>query len=80
MKVVNIETETFNRILRELRASGWTKVGDYDDADDNNDEGVVVLMKDGTNLRFEWSNWSAGTVIGPDALVREIRGRYLLRR
>ena len=79
MRVVNLNTETFYRIMDELRAAGWNPVEEYDHADDGMDGGIVVLIKDGLNLRFEWDSWSAGTIVGPDAIVRELRGKYCMK-
>ena len=79
MKVADIPTDTFNRIVKELRADGWRKTEEYDNFDAWIDYGMLVLEKDGTSLRFEWDNWMEGAVDGPDEVVQEIRGKYSLK-
>lgn len=79
MKVADIPTDTFNRIVTEFRADGWKKTEEYDNMDAWIDYGMLVLKKGGASLRFEWDNWMEGTVDGPDEIVQEIQGRYYLK-
>lgn len=79
MKLAGIPTDTFNQIVKELRADGWTKTDEYDNVDAWSDYGMVVLKKGRASLKFEWDNWMEGTVDGPDEVVHEIRTRYSLK-
>lgn len=79
MKLVDIPTEIFNGIVKELRANGLRKTEEYDAFDAWIDYGMVVLEKSGVRLRFEWDNWMEGTVDGSDEIVQEIRARYGLK-
>jgi hypothetical protein len=45
MLICNIPTETFNRIVKDLRADGWRKAAEYDGFDAWIDYGMIVLRK-----------------------------------
>ncbi|MEW6305722.1 MAG: hypothetical protein AB1705_19765 [Verrucomicrobiota bacterium] len=69
MKLADIPTDTFNRIVKELCADGWRKTSEYDNFDAWIDCGMVVLKKGRVRLRFTWDNWTEGTVDGPEEIV-----------
>ncbi|WP_035615968.1 hypothetical protein [Haloferula sp. BvORR071] len=73
MKIEDIPTATFNLISDELVAAGWKVIEEYDGFDAWIDYGLLVLSKDGVNIRMEWDNWMEGIIEGPDHLVGPIR-------
>ena len=79
MKISDIPTETFNRIIDDLRSQGWKKIEEYDGFDAWIDYGKVVLRKSGEHLVFEWDNWEEGRVEGADATIAEIARAYGLK-
>lgn len=79
MKISDIPTETFNRIIDELRSQGWKKIEEYDGFDAWMDYGKVVLRKSGEHLVFEWDNWEEGRVDGVDATIAAIARAYALK-
>ena len=79
MKVSDIPTETFNRIVKDLRSQGWKKIEEYDGFDAWIDYGKMVLRKRGEDLVFEWDNWEEGRVDGADATIAEIVKAYGLK-
>jgi hypothetical protein len=80
MKLCDIPTDVFNRIVDQLRAEGWKKTDEYNGFDAWMDYGSVVLEKSGVSLRFEWDNWMEGKVDGPDDVLAEISTRFRLSR
>lgn len=79
MKLVDIPTEEFRRIVKDLRADGWRKTEEYDGFDAWIDYGLIVLERNGVSTKFEWTNWMEGTMEGPEAVVLEIRSKYGLK-
>ncbi|MGV3661900.1 MAG: hypothetical protein ACO1TE_17060 [Prosthecobacter sp.] len=79
MKITDIQTDIFNRLVEELQAEGWRKTEEYDGFDAWIDYGLIVLMKEGACLRCEWDNWMEGSLEGPDEVVQAIRGGHGLK-
>jgi hypothetical protein len=79
MTVTDIKTDTFNRIVKELRSAGWKKIEEYDNVDAWIDYGMVRLERKGVTLKFEWTNWDEGSVEGPDEPVQAIKSKYDLK-
>ena len=78
MTVIDIKTETFNRIVKELRSEGWRKIEEYDNVDAWIDYGMVRLKKNDVTLKFEWTNWEEGSVEGPEEIVQALKTTYHL--
>ena len=76
MLIENIPTDLFNRIVDDLRTDGWTVTYQYDNMDAGVDYNLIRLMRNGVELKFEWTNWDEGSVDGADDEVRSLALRY----
>ena len=74
--ILDIPTDRFNVIVKELLASGWVKSYEYDNSDARVDHGRIDLTKGSVKLQFEWDNWSEGQIIGPRFEVAEVARQY----
>ncbi len=79
MKVADIPTEVFNRIVKDMHLQGWRRIEEHDNFDAWIDDGKVVLNKSGDALTFKWDNWMEGSVGGPDSVARAMRAKYDLK-
>lgn len=70
--IKDIPTEQFNDIIRGLIDEHWTKTYEYTGFDAWIDYGCVNLRKDGHRLKFEWDNWTEGSVEGSPQVLAEI--------
>ena len=77
MVLSDIPTETFNQIIADLCTEGWTKSAEYAGMDAWIDYGMVVLKRGRDFLKFEWDNWSEGSIEGSDTHVQAIKDRFL---
>ena len=73
-----VETARFNRIIADLSARGWRKVGEYRGVDAWIDYGRIVLKKGRRRLVFEWDNWDEGSIEGKADVIEEIAAAYRL--
>lgn len=78
MKVADIETNKFNRILRDLQQNGWLKTTEYSGVDAWIDYGMVVLQRGASAVKLEWTNWDEGAIEGPEEVLVELQKRYSL--
>jgi hypothetical protein len=79
-KIENISTETWHRIMDDLKDSGFSAVYEYDGMDAGIDYNRCDLLSgDGGELIvFEWDNWSEGEVKAGMARLEELRDKYRL--
>ena len=70
--IKDIATARFNQLLATLLADGWNKTFVYDGFDAWIDYGCVKLEREDVELRFEWDNWTEGSVEGPARVIEEI--------
>ena len=70
--IKDIPTDQFNQIIRGLIDEGWAKTYEYSGFDAWIDYGCVKLRKDRKNLKFEWDNWTEGSIEGEPRLLEEI--------
>lgn len=76
--IKDIPTQQFNQIIQGLIESGWVKTYEYSWPDAWIDWGCVKLKKNGKRLKFEWDNWTEGSIEGkPDVLEDIARSRGL---
>lgn len=62
--IKDIPTDQFNQIIRGLIDEGWVKTYEYSGFDAWIDYGCVKLRKRRQKLKFEWDNWTEGSVEG----------------
>jgi hypothetical protein len=74
--IKDLPTSRFNRLVEELVAKGWRKVGEYKGVDSWIDYGRIRLERDGIRLKLEWDNWTEGSVEGPRNAVEQIANEY----
>lgn len=79
-KIENIETQTWHRIIEDLKASGFEEVYRYAGADAGIDYGRYDLVnRDGGELLiFEWDNWAEGEIKAGPARLAALRETYHL--
>jgi hypothetical protein len=77
-RINTVSTERFNEVLAACKRDGWRITYEYDGWDAWIDYGRVDLMKDDSKLRFEWTNWREGEILGPGALLRRLAEQYKL--
>ncbi len=73
LKIDNISTNDFNKLLSTLLKSGWHKTYEYDEFDAWIDYGKVVLKKGTEEIVFEWDNWSEGSIDASEEIILSIK-------
>ena len=69
--IKDIPTKQFNQIIRGLIDEDWVKTYEYTGFDAWIDYGCVKLQRNRQKLKFEWDNWTEGSVEGrPEALSK----------
>ncbi|BCM89897.1 hypothetical protein IAD21_01747 [Abditibacteriota bacterium] len=72
MKIEDIPTEQFQRIMKTLVSNGWQCIYEFDGVIAWVDYGEVHL-KNGNNLvKFVWDNWTEGEITA-DREIEEVR-------
>ena len=74
--IKDIPTEKFNELIGELISKGWRKSYEYDNYDAWIDYGCMHLRRKLSLLKFEWDNWSEGSIEGPRLLIEAIAKDY----
>ena len=77
--IKDIPTDQFNEIIKSLAEDGWSLVSEYSGHDAWIDYGRVKLRKGGRRLKFEWDNWTEGSVEGKPEVLDEIASRHGLQ-
>lgn len=79
-KIENIKTETWHRIMSDLRRSGFREIYRYEGADAGIDYSRYDLMNqaDDELIVFEWDNWGEGEIKGPPSRLETLREEYRL--
>ncbi|HEX8503003.1 MAG TPA: hypothetical protein VF659_20635 [Pyrinomonadaceae bacterium] len=79
-KIENVKTETWHRIMGDLRAEGFEEIYIYAGADAGVDYSRYDLRhRDGGELIiFEWDNWSEGEIKADPSRLESLRERYRL--
>tara|TARA_R110002050_G_C8657940_1_gene490835 strand:+ start:47 stop:349 length:303 start_codon:yes stop_codon:yes gene_type:complete len=57
-----IETNLWNKILKQLVADHWIVKFKYDNFDAGIDYDLVILKKGGEEILFGWDNWFEGEI------------------
>lgn len=78
MKLVDIKTETGNKILEDLLSEGWKKTHKYSPVafDKGIDFDSYVLKKDNSKLKFKWTNWFEWEIFGEKNELQTIAKKY----
>ncbi len=76
--IKDIPSERFNAIIEELRADGWRLTAQYEGVDAWIDYGSLKMRKGGRRLKFEWDNWTEGSIEGRRTLIEELSRRFQL--
>lgn len=71
--ITDIKTETFNKLIADLCAEGWTKIREYDAFDAWIDYGMIILRRDKQRLKCTWTNWDEGKIEGAPEVITELR-------
>ncbi len=79
-KIQDIKTETWHRIMDDLRAEGFEEVYCYAGMDAGIDYSRYDLKhkEGGELLIFEWDNWAEGEVKADPPRLEALRERYQL--
>lgn len=77
MRLENIPTPAYEQIIADLNATGWKQTAGYGGFDAGIDYASTTLKKQGCTLKFEWKLYFEGQVVGPEALLRELKQMYL---
>lgn len=79
-KMENIKTETWHRIIDDLKTSGYREIYRYEGMDAGTDYSRYDLMNhaDDEVIIFEWDNWSEGAVKALRSRLEAIREKYQL--
>ncbi|MEM7277739.1 MAG: hypothetical protein AAF385_06395 [Pseudomonadota bacterium] len=70
--ITDIPTDQLNEIIRGLISDGWEKYYEYEGFDAWIDYGCVKLRRERVRLKFEWDNWTEGSIEGRSQYVRGI--------
>lgn len=79
-KIENINTETWHRIIDDLKASGFEEIYQYDGMDAGIDYSRYDLMNRAANelVIFEWDNWTEGEIKAAPPRLEALREKYRL--
>jgi hypothetical protein len=77
--IKDLPTERFNRLIEQLADDGWRKAGVYKGFDAWIDFGRLTMRRRGVRLKFEWDNWTEGSVEGPRKVIEEIAQKHDFR-
>ena len=79
-KLENVKTETWHRIIQDLRESGFSEVYRYEGMDAGIDYSRYDLLNraDGELVVFEWDNWAEGEIKAAPARLEALREKYRL--
>lgn len=70
--IKDIPTKEFEDLADRLAASGWKKTSEYSGFDAWIDYGRLTFRRRLTRIKFEWDNWTEGSVEGPRRVIEEI--------
>lgn len=81
-KIENIRTETWHRIIEELKASGFELTYEYDGMDAGIDYNRYDLLNRADNelIIFEWDNWLEGEIKALPARLEALSEKYQLSK
>lgn len=79
-KIENVKTETWHRVMQDLKAGGFEEIYQYGGADAGIDYSRYELLNraDGELIVFEWDNWSEGEIIAAPPRLEALREKYRL--
>ena len=79
-KIENIKTETWHRIIEDLKAAGFAETYLYEGADAGIDYSRYELTDGagGELVVFEWYNWTEGEISGARPRLEALREKYQL--
>ncbi len=79
MLISEVSIDALRTILSDYQKDNWRKVEDWWGVAGSVEYGVIKLQKENVTLKFDYDNWTEGNIQGPDALVQEIKAKYLLK-
>lgn len=81
MKIIDIETEEGEDLIKALRKEGWKKTKEYSwlAFDKGIDFDSYTLKKGSHHLVFEWTNWFEWEISGSLPALEEIARKYQLK-
>ena len=74
--VKDVPTEQFNEIISSLLKNGWEKTYEYDGFDAWIDYGEIKLKNKNKKLKFEWDNWTEGSIEAEEKTLKEIANSF----
>lgn len=74
---IDIKTNDWNRIITELRNSGWKTEFKYEGFDAGIDYDAVTL-RDNENqiIEFTWDNWLEGDITCEESILKELENKF----
>jgi hypothetical protein len=79
MKIEFIDTDIGEKIIKDLKRSGWRLIDEYPMVFDKGiDYDFYTLERENLEMKFEWTNWFEWEVSGSDESLVEISERYKL--
>ena len=73
--IIDIPTDRFNGLVKELNQEGWKNVYEYNGFDAWIDYGNISLWKNFSKLKLEWDNWTEGSIEGNKKIIAKIAER-----
>lgn len=79
-KIENIRTETWRRVIEDLKGQGFEEVYQYDGFDAGIDYNRYELVSRADNelVVFEWDNWAEGEIKAAPSRLEALREKYQL--
>ncbi len=76
----SVKTETWHRIIRDLRGAGFREVYRYEGMDAGIDYSRYELLNEAGDelVVFEWDNWSEGEIRATPSRLEALREEYRL--
>ena len=73
--IIDIPTEKFHELAKELRSEGWKNIYTYSGFDAWIDYGNISLWRNFRKLNLEWDNWTEGSIEGNKKIIAKIAAR-----
>ena len=79
-KIENINTDTWHRVMEDLKAAGFEESYRYDGIDAGIDFSRYELLNraDDELVVFEWDNWTEGEIKATPSRLEALREKYQL--
>lgn len=77
MRIEFIDTSLGEKIIQDLKNSGWKIIDKYPMVFDKGiDNDFYILKRENIIIKFEWTNWFEWEISGSDEIISERSNKY----